>query len=106
MSRAFISSQTPEPRISGPMAIGVACRRTEASSLGSAVAIRASAISGGQGFLQVLVDGIEEAKRREPLLVGPDEQAQVLGHLAFLDGRDGDLLERVGELAELDVVVE
>ena len=39
-------------------------------------------------------------------LLGPDQQRQVLGHLAALDGADDDLLQRVGELDHLGGVVQ
>ena len=39
-------------------------------------------------LLQVLVDLVEEAGGGEPFLVGADQQRQVLGHVAGLDGVD------------------
>src|SRR5215831_4319852 len=55
-------------------------------------------------LLEVVVDPVEEADGREPFLVGADQQREVLGHVAGLDGVDADLLERRGELREIRVV--
>ena len=55
--------------------------------------------------LQVLVDGRQELLGRLELLVGADQQREVLGHLAALDRLDADALERLGELGDLGRVV-
>src|SRR6516164_4862814 len=55
---------------------------------------------------EVVRDLVEEARGREPTLVGADEQGEVLCHVALLDRLHANLLERVGELAELRIVVE
>src|SRR5690349_184387 len=104
MLRAVIRSQTPDPRMSPAIVRGVACRRTAARRRGLAVAT--STCTSGHRCLEVLIDGVEEADGRKPRLVGTDQQRQVLGHLAFLDGGDGDLFERVGKLGEVEIVVE
>ena len=52
-------------------------------------------------LLQVLVDLVEEAGGRQPLLVGADQEREVLGHVAGLDGVDHDLLQRGRELRQL-----
>src|SRR5215212_9148622 len=57
-------------------------------------------------FLEVLVDLVEEARGREPFLVGADEEGEVLRHEAGLDRVDAHRLERPGEPRELHVVVE
>ena len=49
---------------------------------------RAELQSGRHRLLQVLVDLVEEAGGREPLLVGADQEREVLGHEAGLDGVD------------------
>src|SRR5215210_979489 len=55
---------------------------------------------------QVLVDLVEEAGGREPLLVGADEEREVFRHEAGFDGVDADGFERSGKARELLVVVE
>ena len=57
-------------------------------------------------LLQVLVDLVEEAGGRQPLLVGADEEREVLGHEAGFDRVDADLLQRARELRQLGVAVE
>src|SRR5260370_34578074 len=41
--------------------------------------------------LQIRIDLVEEARRRQPLLLRPDQQREVLRHEASLDGVDADL---------------
>ena len=55
---------------------------------------------------EVVRDLVEEAGGGQPALVGADQKREVLGHVAVLDGRDADLLQRLGELRQLRVVVE
>src|SRR3954451_934887 len=62
--------------------------------------------SGRHCLPQVLVDLVEEAGGRQPLLVGADQEREVLGHEARLDRVHRDLLERRGELSQCRVVVE
>src|SRR5450830_85812 len=50
---------------------------------------------------EVLVECGEEGLGRQPRGVGPDEEREVLGHLAALDRRDDDVLERLGEPRDL-----
>ena len=57
-------------------------------------------------LLQVLVDLVEEAGGRQPLLVGADQQRQVLGHEAGLDRADRDPLQGRSERRQLRIVVE
>src|ERR1700761_1723480 len=57
-------------------------------------------------LVEVVRDLVEEAGGRQPALVGADEEREVLGHVAFLDGGDADLLERACELRQRLVVVE
>src|SRR5689334_13805508 len=64
------------------------------------------AASGRHRLLQVFVDLVEEAGGRKPLLVGADQEREVLGHEARLDRVYRDLLERRGELRQCRVVVE
>src|ERR1700684_1847492 len=61
--------------------------------------------SSHRGF-QVLVDRGEELLGALPLLLGADEQREVLGHLAAFDGIDADALERAGELADVGRLIE
>ena len=56
--------------------------------------------------LQPLVDLVEKAGGREPSLIGADQQRQILGHEACLDGADHDLFQRLGEAGKLGIVVE
>src|SRR5690606_28831048 len=46
-------------------------------------------------LFQVLVDLVEEAGGGEPLLVGADEEGEVFGHVARLDGIDAHPLQGV-----------
>src|SRR6516164_9143375 len=71
-------------------------------------ALRAAqkAPSGRHGPLEVLIDLVEEALGRQPLLVRADEQREVLRHEAVLDGLDAHPLEGRGESAELRITVE
>ena len=51
-------------------------------------------------------DLVEELGRGEPLLIGADQDRQVLGHVAGLDRADRDLLEGRGKARQRVVVVE
>src|SRR4051794_1714407 len=55
---------------------------------------------------QVRVDLVEERCRREPFLLGADEEREVLGHLAGLDRVDAHPLQRGREFRKLRVIVE
>src|SRR6185369_16953691 len=57
-------------------------------------------------LLQVLINLIQEAFRRQPFLVGADEQRQILGHVTLLHGRDTDFFHGMGELGELVIAVQ
>src|SRR5690242_5833097 len=57
-------------------------------------------------LVEVLRDLVEEAGGRQPALIGADQEGEVLGHVAVLDGRDADLLEGRCELRQRLVVVE
>ena len=75
--------------------LGAAEERTARSESGRAVRqFRSLEADLRHRLLQVLVDLVEEARGREPLLVGADQQREVLGHVAGLDGVDADLLQR------------
>src|SRR5690606_39719444 len=78
-------------------------RRSQAAKAGKKAARTGRAALDGSGhrLLQVLIDLVEEAGGRQPLLVGADEEGEVLRHEAGFDGVDADLLERVGEALEL-----
>src|ERR1700687_2086209 len=56
--------------------------------------------------LEVRVHLVEEAGGGEPLLVGTDQERQVLGYEACLARVDGHLLERAGELCQVGIAVE
>src|SRR5699024_3863718 len=58
------------------------------------------------GGLEVVVQRAEELLGGQVSLVAADEQRQVLGHLAALDGLDDDVLEEVAELDHVRRVVE
>src|ERR1043166_5578319 len=62
--------------------------------------------SGRHRLAEVVRNLVEEARRRKPALIGADEQREILGHVAVLDGVDTDFLQRVREFSELFVVVE
>src|SRR6185312_5831427 len=55
---------------------------------------------------EVVRDLVEEAGGGQPALVGADQEREVLGHVAFLDGGDADLFQLLGELRELRIIVE
>src|SRR5271165_7686514 len=57
-------------------------------------------------LLEILVDLVEEAGGREPFLLWPDKQRQILGHVSGFDRFDADLLEGLRELGELLIAVE
>ena len=57
------------------------------------------------GF-EVLHDGFKERFGRQPALFGADQQREVLGHLAALDGVRAHLLQRAREAVERRVRVE
>src|ERR1700735_3112146 len=57
-------------------------------------------------FGEVFRDLVEEARGREPALIGADQQCEVLGHEAGLDGVDADLFQGQCELRQRLVVVE
>ncbi len=60
----------------------------------------------GHRLLEVLVELVEELRGGQPLLVGADQQRQVLGHVAGFDRVDADLLQRLGELLHVGRAVE
>ncbi len=66
----------------------------------------ACALAAAHFPFQVLHNRLEELLGRHPGLVGADQQRQILGHLALLDGLDADPLQRFGELRHLGRVVE
>src|ERR1700726_1254176 len=55
---------------------------------------------------QVFRDLVEEAGGGEPTLFGADQEREILGHEAGLDGFDTDLLQRRSELLQFGIVVE
>src|SRR5579871_619989 len=55
---------------------------------------------------QPLVELVEELRRGEPRLVGADEDRQILGHVAGLDRRDADLLQRQRKVFDIRRAVE
>src|SRR5580692_1717011 len=57
-------------------------------------------------LVEVLRDLVEEARGRQPALIGADQEREVLGHVAVFDGGDADLLQRACELRQRVVVVE
>src|SRR5262249_32317841 len=57
-------------------------------------------------LLEILVDLVEEAGGGEPLLVGADQEREVLGHGSGLYSVDRDPLKRFGELRQLRVAIE
>src|ERR671916_380960 len=60
----------------------------------------------GHRLLQVLVDLRQEGLGVQPGLVLADQDRQVLGHLAALDGLDANPLKRLGEGGDVRRVVE
>src|SRR5437868_2558222 len=57
-------------------------------------------------LLKVGVKRLKELLRRQPRSLLADEQSQVLGHLAGLDGPHANLFERLRETDQLGVVVQ
>src|SRR6185503_6335144 len=66
----------------------------------------AGRVASGELRREVVVEGSEELLGGKELLVRPDQQREVLGHLALLDGLDAYLLERLGEGGDLGRAVE
>src|SRR3546814_5406439 len=62
--------------------------------------------SGAHLLFEILDDRLEEAFGGQPVLVGADQQREVLGHLAALDRRDADLFEIFGEFGQRGIIVE
>ena len=60
----------------------------------------------GHGVAQILLDLVDEAAGRQPRLIGADQESEVLGHGAGLDGRHHDLLQSFGEAEQLVIAVE
>src|SRR5271165_3563812 len=60
----------------------------------------------GHRSTQVTVERVEELPRVQVRRVRPDEQREVLRHLAALDRLDADPLQRAGELREFRRAVE
>lgn len=59
-----------------------------------------------QRLTQVRGDFVDEAFGGEPALAVADQQGQVLGHGAALDGLDADALKGAGEAVEFGIAVE
>src|SRR3954463_5038000 len=57
-------------------------------------------------LLKVLVHLVQEAFGRQPLLLGTDQQRQILGHEALLDRVHADLLHGDSELGQLVIAVQ
>src|SRR5438034_4246782 len=55
---------------------------------------------------EVVRNLVEEAGGGQPALVGADQEREVLGHVAFLDGVDANFLQGLGKLRQFLVVVE
>src|SRR5690242_3279429 len=82
-------------------------RKRPPRSPAAGVIVRLSRTSGRlQRLLEVLGDLVDEALGGQPALLVADEEGQVLGHRAALDGVDADLLQRLGELGQRLVAVE
>src|SRR3546814_9819735 len=62
--------------------------------------------SGAHLLFEILDDSLEKALGGQPVLVGADQQREIFGHLAALDGRDADLFKVVGEFRHLGRAVE
>ncbi len=58
------------------------------------------------GLFEVLVDGLDEAFCREPLLLGADKDGEVFGHLAFFYGGDRHFFERFGKKFQLVIAIQ
>src|ERR1700761_8644614 len=83
-----------------PLIPGAGPPPTRIASVSSAFIAPASHRGRRRGFPpppQLGVERGEELRRGEPRLIGPDQDREVLGHLARLDGVDADALERLGE---------
>ena len=55
---------------------------------------------------KVLVQRVHEALGVEPRLIRSHQHGQILGHLTAFDGVDDDLLQRLGEVADLGRAVQ
>src|SRR5689334_11058812 len=67
---------------------------------------RAMWLSARELGAQTGVERVEELLGRQPLLLGADQDREVLGHPAALDGLDADLLQRVREPDDVGRAVE
>src|SRR5262245_65354023 len=84
-----------------PWFAAVPARRREPrvmADLASARIFVAPPAPSGHRRFQVLVHLVEEPCGGEPFLVGADQEREVLGHVAGLDGVDRDLLQGRREL--------
>src|SRR5436190_14110772 len=59
----------------------------------------------GGGFLQVPVHGIKEAFGREPGLLRPHQDCQILRHAAFFNGGNSYRLQRAGKFRQRRIAV-
>src|SRR5215207_9198240 len=107
---SFAESQAVEAVRHGPVSttlrVASWCYRKKPASLRPPNSFHAQCDLCRHRPLEILVDLVEESRRREPFLVGADEEGEVLRHVAGLDGVDADLLEGRGEAGEVLVVVE
>src|SRR5262245_28763853 len=65
-----------------------------------------SPFSSSHSPFQVLIQFVEKLLGREPGLFRADQDRQVLGHEALLDGFNADALQRLGEALDLRSTVE
>src|SRR3546814_7542587 len=67
---------------------------------------RSSASCSAECLLKILVEFAKKLLRCQPRRIGTDQQRQILGHVAGLDGVDADALEGARESCDLGRVVE
>ena len=103
--RFSISRQTSPAKAAAVTASG-ACTGFNRAFTGRAEALAAKQMQlankttvsvSAHGFLQIAINGIEEALCAEPLLVRSDEDSQILGHLAAFNRVNAHLLQRIGK---------
>jgi len=92
--------------VTSVFAVAIAGRAATAAAHPPPAVILTSTALRRHRLLQVVVDLVEEAGGREPLLVGADQEREVLGHEARLDRVNADLLQGVRELRQRGIVVE
>src|SRR5271170_7838543 len=84
----------------------LALRMPSINTAARTAVVRDIFIGSYHGFVEVLVEFVEELAGGEPGLLGADEERQVLGHEAGLDRLDAYPFEGLGEALQLGRAIE